>query len=150
MEGVNALDEVSGKGNLSITADGGLSLRDIKIITLACLGVASIIASAIPRVVATRCAKVPYINFVFSLLNTLSGGVILGAVFFHLLPDCSRTLQEHFNEDYPFAGLICSASLFFLWAIDRILLADSNHNHGPSPLVDEKTPVRVPFLIISH
>jgi len=105
-------------------------LRNAKIITLVALGLASILCSLIPRIIS-KCSKSA--EFIFSILNSLSGGVVVGAAFFHLLPDSTSTLANYFDDDYPYGPLFATSGLFLLWFVHTHILVMGTATNGTYP-----------------
>jgi TRAP-type C4-dicarboxylate transport system permease small subunit len=122
------------------TAEGEeVILRNAKIITLVIVGVLSLIASVVPWIISHR--RLRNSEYLFSVLNCLSGGVVLGAALSHLYADADGDLREYFGEDdYPYTALFCGASLMFLYVLERLLMS-GKHSH--SEIVFDESTVRI-------
>eukprot|EP00026_Physarum_polycephalum_P007051 Phypoly_transcript_07104.p1 GENE.Phypoly_transcript_07104~~Phypoly_transcript_07104.p1 ORF type:complete len:417 (+),score=57.29 Phypoly_transcript_07104:152-1252(+) len=73
---------------------------------------------------------------IFSVMNCLSGGVVLGAALSHMIPSATQNFVDYFAnkenspfKDYPFTPAICAVGLLLLLTIDRTLLSEA-HSHS--------------------
>jgi len=66
----------------------------------------------------------------FSVLNSLAGGVVLGAAFSHMLPEASEQLGDYFvDEHYPYVPFIAIFAMLVLFTIEKLLMDDDDHYH---------------------
>lgn len=66
-------------------------------------------------------------ELLFSIGNSLAGGIFLGAALLHLLPDGIEHLSG--VSDYPLAMLLAAASLGILLFLEKVIFIDSDaHN----------------------
>jgi len=100
----------------------------IKIIVLIFLGISSLLAAALPWFIKSKLKRT---ETVFSMLNCLSGGVVLGAAFSHMFPESQAKLKSAFgeNDDYPYTSLFSIICLLFLWGLELELLGGA-HAHS--------------------
>ena len=114
------------------------SLLIIKIVaTIAILAVA-VVGGAIPVVMTRHQASHRF----FSLGNSLSGGIFLGAGFVHLLPEASESLEG--LVEYPLAPLLAAVGVVLLLLIDRVVFqTDSQADQA-----QEKTAPIYPLILL--
>jgi len=106
----------------------------VKLVVLGVLFLSSILFSSMPFLVAKR---VKDTLLLFSALNCLSGGVVLGAALSHMLPDAQDNFDAFWEAEkasvparirqYPFPSLIAATGLLILICIDRTLLGAHSH-----------------------
>lgn len=74
-------------------------------------------------------------QLLFSIGNSLAGGIFLGAGLLHLLPDGIEFLSG--VSDYPLAMLIAASSLSVLLFLEKVVFIESDahnlENIGASP-----------------
>jgi len=97
-----------------------------KVIVLCSLFVSSLIAASLPWYLSAKLKA----EFLFSFLNCLSGGVVLGAAFSHMFPDSQEHLAQYFGDGaYPYASLLSVSALLLLWSVEKLLLG-GRHSHS--------------------
>jgi len=103
------------------------TITNIKVITLLVLWVGTFIFSYLPWILEKWIHNSVVL---FSVLNCLSGGVVLGAALSHLLPDAISSFEKVLpNDNYPYASLSAACSLLILYTIEIILLSKVPHSH---------------------
>jgi len=114
----------------------------IKIIVLLFLGISSLLAAALPWFIKS---KLKSTETIFSMLNCLSGGVVLGAAFSHMFPESQAKLKSAFgeNDDYPYTSLFSIICLLFLWGLELELLGGT-HSHSELINQEGKEDVLIP------
>jgi len=115
--------------NVTAVSDAA-KLREEKIILIVLIFIGSFICSLAPWLIE-KFIRGPTLT-ILSLFNCLAGGVVVSVGFIHVLSDATANLTDYFcaqGNDYPFSFLFCSASLLFLFCIDRLLLGGT-HSHS--------------------
>jgi len=114
--------------NVTSAASIQSKLKEEKIILIILIFFGSFVCSLTPWVIE-KFIRGPTLT-ILSLLNCLAGGVVVAVGFIHVLSDATSNLTSYFgNNGYPFSFLFCSASLLFLFCIDRLLLG-GEHSHS--------------------
>jgi len=133
--------------NVTAPPDISGKLREEKIILIVLIFFGSFLCSLAPWVIE-RFIRGPAL-LILSFLNCLAGGVVVAVGFIHVLADGTCDLTQYFaqyNNDYPFSFLFCSASLLFLFCIDRLLLGGEHSHSDIEGIRNDKTPDgEIPF-----
>ena len=66
---------------------------------------------------------------ILSISNAFSGGIFLSSGFVHLLAESQDTLHHELATDFPVAILLCCASFYFVFFIEKIVFAGV-HSHN--------------------
>lgn len=92
------------------------SLLAIKIAAIVAILAVAAVGGAIPIIATRHHAS----HRLFSLGNSLAGGIFLGAGFIHLLPEAAELLGS--VVEYPLAPLLAAVGVALLLLIDRVVL----------------------------
>ena len=92
------------------------SLLAIKIAAVVAILAMAAVGGAIPILATRHHAS----HRLFSLGNSLAGGIFLGAGFIHLLPEAAELLGS--VVEYPLAPLLAAVGVALLLLIDRVVL----------------------------
>eukprot|EP01117_Protostelium_nocturnum_P015442 TRINITY_DN5994_c0_g1_i1.p1 TRINITY_DN5994_c0_g1~~TRINITY_DN5994_c0_g1_i1.p1 ORF type:complete len:400 (+),score=91.75 TRINITY_DN5994_c0_g1_i1:151-1350(+) len=115
----------------------------IKEITLTALLISTFLVSFLPRFLSTRMTE----NSLFSILNCLAGGVVLGAALSHMLPNATNSFRVYLDDspekvkDYPFSFLFAALSLMVLITVDKIFIGDHHQHDAPNFQITSETVV---------
>ncbi|PRP79584.1 anti-oxidant AhpCTSA family protein [Planoprotostelium fungivorum] len=91
----------------------------------------SFIVAAVPRLISWK------INpLIFSSLNCLAAGVVLGTAFIHMIPTATSSFHTYFEnrdegdvvKDYPWSLLISGLSLMALLSLDKLFTGAHSHD----------------------
>ncbi|MYB50997.1 MAG: ZIP family metal transporter [Acidobacteriia bacterium] len=93
-----------------------ISLLAIKIAAIVAILAVAAVGGAIPILATRHHAS----HRLFSLGNSLAGGIFLGAGFIHLLPEAAELLGS--VVEYPLAPLLAAVGVALLLLIDRVVL----------------------------
>ena len=91
------------------------SLLAVKLVATVAILAVAIVGGAIPLLMTRHHASHRF----FSLGNSFSGGIFLGAGFIHLLPEAAESLEGVI--EYPLAPLLAAVGVALLLLIDRVV-----------------------------
>lgn len=108
------------------------SLIVVKIVATVAILAVAMIGGAIPLLMTRNHGSHRF----FSLGNSFSGGIFLGAGFIHLLPEATELLEG--VSEYPLASLLAAAGVALLLLIDRVVfdtyIQENNEKTGKQPI----------------
>ena len=110
----------------------------IKIVATVAILAVAVVGGAIPVLMTRHEASHRF----FSLGNSLSGGIFLGAGFIHLLPEAAESLEG--VVEYPLAPLLAAVGVVLLLLIDRVVF----QTQGSANQEQEKAPIYPLVLLV--
>ena len=110
----------------------------IKIVATVAILAVAVVGGAIPVLMTRHEASHRF----FSLGNSLSGGIFLGAGFIHLLPEAAESLEG--VVEYPLAPLLAAVGVVLLLLIDRVVF----QTQGSVNQEQEKAPPIYPLILL--
>ena len=100
--------------------------------------IAAIIILVVSIAAGVLTTRINRVTWRFHFAESLASGLFLGAAIFHMLPDAEESFSQHLSlTNYPWAQLLCVASVLMLLGIEQLLSSNRQNN------------VRVPYMPIT-